>query len=275
MVQQQAQQAGATTSIAERLATLTRRESEVLDYIIEGKSNDQIAMELFRSPKTIDKHCQNIYRKTNIHKRVNLVREVLQHRGASVPQQAVSTEANEAIASLIKKSKAWDRLREFDSLLGRAAGVEYFGTLSKSLASVFGVRMAGICEVNEKEGYGSIIACSVDGQLISPLHYDLPNSACGATYAEGSLEIFDDLEARFGREDNLLLCQGMSSYVAIRLSDRIYGNLGTLWIADDKPIDPDDMPLAILRLYSAPVSAELATQLALDRESDDGDGPTG
>lgn len=267
MVQQQEQQAGPKTTIAERLATLTRRESEVLDYIIEGKSNDQIAMELFRSPKTIDKHCQNIYRKTGIHKRVNLVREIIQHRGAADISDRKS-ETNEALASLVKKSQAWDRLRAFDSAIGRAAGVEYFGTLCKSLASVFGVRMAGICEIDEENEIGTIIACAVDGALITPFQYDMPNTCCGEAYNRGYLELFDHLQTQFGKTDNLLIDQEMEAYVGIKLTDRVFGGIGTLWIANDKPIDATDMPLAILKLYAAPVAAELATQIALDRETE-------
>ncbi len=53
-------------NLAEKLQTLTRREAEVLEYLVNGLSNEQIAKELFRSAKTIDKHCQNIYAKTGI-----------------------------------------------------------------------------------------------------------------------------------------------------------------------------------------------------------------
>ena len=59
----------------------------------------------------------------------------------------------------------------------------------------------------------------------------------------------------------------MVSYVGVKLCDRLYGGIGTLWIAHDQPIKPDDMPLTILRLYAPSVATELATQKALDAAS--------
>ncbi len=64
----------------------------------------------------------------------------------------------------------------------------------------------------------------------------------------------------------------MDAYVGIKLTDRVFGGIGTLWIANDNPIDASDMPLAILKLYAASVSAELATQIALDRETEPSSG---
>jgi len=56
----------------------------------------------------------------------------------------------------------------------------------------------------------------------------------------------------------------MKSYAGVRLNDRVLGPIGALWIADDKPINPDDMPLEILRQFAPSAAAELATQKTLD-----------
>ncbi len=255
-------------TLSERIKTLTRREAEVMEYIIQGLSNDQIALTLFRSVKTIDKHCQSIYQKTGIHKRVILVREVLNLRNAA-SEQAPRSDLNttEAVEALVQKSTAWDKLKEFESLLARSAGVEYFGDLSKALAQTFGVKMAGICEVNTEEGTGVIIAFCVDGELQTPFQYDLSNSACGIAHTEGKLEQFENLIDRFGDEDCLLVDQGYESYIGIRLEDRMLGPIGTLWIADEKPIEKSVMPLEILRLFAPSVAAVLATQKALDNQT--------
>ncbi|MDP1713207.1 MAG: response regulator transcription factor [Anaerolineales bacterium] len=53
---------------------LTDREREVLTHLAEGESNDQIATVLVISPKTVERHRENIMRKLNLHSRSELVR---------------------------------------------------------------------------------------------------------------------------------------------------------------------------------------------------------
>ena len=56
------------------LGGLTDREHEVLTHLAEGASNDEIAAVLFISPKTVERHRENIMRKLNLHSRSELVR---------------------------------------------------------------------------------------------------------------------------------------------------------------------------------------------------------
>src|SRR5512142_1579216 len=53
---------------------LTDREREVLTYLAEGANNDTIADALVISPKTVERHRENIMRKLNMHSRAELVR---------------------------------------------------------------------------------------------------------------------------------------------------------------------------------------------------------
>lgn len=53
---------------------LTPREREVLTHIAEGKTNREIADALVISPKTVDRHRENIMQKLNLHSRVELVK---------------------------------------------------------------------------------------------------------------------------------------------------------------------------------------------------------
>jgi two-component system response regulator NreC len=53
---------------------LTDREGEVLTYLAEGASNSEIAAALVISPKTVERHRENIMRKLNLHSRAELVR---------------------------------------------------------------------------------------------------------------------------------------------------------------------------------------------------------
>ena len=53
---------------------LTSREREVLTHLAEGSTNDEIASALVISPKTVERHRENIMRKLNLHSRSELVR---------------------------------------------------------------------------------------------------------------------------------------------------------------------------------------------------------
>jgi two-component system response regulator NreC len=53
---------------------LTEREQEVLTYLAEGADNQHIADALVISPKTVERHRENIMRKLNMHSRAELVR---------------------------------------------------------------------------------------------------------------------------------------------------------------------------------------------------------
>ena len=53
---------------------LTEREHEVLTYLAQGSSNAEIAEALVISPKTVERHRENIMRKLNLHSRSELVR---------------------------------------------------------------------------------------------------------------------------------------------------------------------------------------------------------
>jgi len=53
---------------------LTEREREVLTYLAEGATNEEIAASLVISPKTVERHRENIMRKLNLHSRAELVR---------------------------------------------------------------------------------------------------------------------------------------------------------------------------------------------------------
>jgi two-component system, NarL family, response regulator NreC len=57
---------------------LTPREHEVLTCIAEGQTNREIAEKLVISPKTVDRHRENIMRKLNMHNRVELVRYAIE-----------------------------------------------------------------------------------------------------------------------------------------------------------------------------------------------------
>ena len=56
------------------LPALTRREKEVLQLIADGKTNAQIAQELFISPLTVDSHRKNLLTKLNVHNTAGLIR---------------------------------------------------------------------------------------------------------------------------------------------------------------------------------------------------------
>ena len=54
--------------------TLTPREQEIMVLLAEGLSSIEIADKLFISPKTVDNHRSNIFRKLNLHSVIELIR---------------------------------------------------------------------------------------------------------------------------------------------------------------------------------------------------------
>ena len=65
---------GGRASDEQSSSDLTDREQEVLSYLAEGASNEEIATSLVISPKTVARHRENIMRKLNLHSRAELVR---------------------------------------------------------------------------------------------------------------------------------------------------------------------------------------------------------
>lgn len=67
-------EAGAVSAVRARLATLSAREKEVLDLILEGKMNKVIADKLGISMRTVEVHRAHIFDKMNVKTAVELAR---------------------------------------------------------------------------------------------------------------------------------------------------------------------------------------------------------
>ncbi len=55
-------------------ALLSRREREVVRLVAVGHTNREIAQELYLSPRTVDMHVRNLFRKLDCRSRVEAVR---------------------------------------------------------------------------------------------------------------------------------------------------------------------------------------------------------
>ncbi len=71
-----------STEAAARIATLTPREQQVLDLLVTGKTNKEIAKTLGTSPRTIDVHRARVLHKLAATNLPDLVHLVLAARGA-------------------------------------------------------------------------------------------------------------------------------------------------------------------------------------------------
>lgn len=58
--------------MSETIYNLTDRECEIVNYVINGKNNKQLADELFISINTVKKHLNNIYKKMKVNNRTEL-----------------------------------------------------------------------------------------------------------------------------------------------------------------------------------------------------------
>lgn len=64
-----------TLSIKEDVVELSAREQEVLEQLAEGLSYTVIANNLFLSPSTVRKHIENIYKKLQVHNKLEAVQK--------------------------------------------------------------------------------------------------------------------------------------------------------------------------------------------------------
>jgi DNA-binding CsgD family transcriptional regulator len=58
------------------VASLTERELQVARLVVDRRTNPEIADALFLSPKTVETHLRNIFRKLNVSSRVEVARAV-------------------------------------------------------------------------------------------------------------------------------------------------------------------------------------------------------
>jgi two-component system, NarL family, response regulator DegU len=68
-----------TKGAAAALAELTAREQEIFWLFAEGATQHTIAEQLYLSPKTVENHRSNIYRKLNVHDRLSLLSFAREH----------------------------------------------------------------------------------------------------------------------------------------------------------------------------------------------------
>jgi two-component system, NarL family, response regulator NreC len=61
------------------MASLSKREREILQLLAEGKTSKQIADELFLSPKTVENHRKRVMQKLDIHNVAELTKFAIRH----------------------------------------------------------------------------------------------------------------------------------------------------------------------------------------------------
>lgn len=75
----------------ERVVRLTKREIEVLQLVLEGKSSREVASTLVCSKRTVDFHLARIYDKLNVSNRVQAMRRAAMLGIVDVPIAAKQT----------------------------------------------------------------------------------------------------------------------------------------------------------------------------------------
>jgi two-component system response regulator FixJ len=71
---QNRQEGSEREDVAHRFELLTPRESEVMEQIVRGAANKEVAARLGLSPKTVEVHRANVMRKTRARSLAELVR---------------------------------------------------------------------------------------------------------------------------------------------------------------------------------------------------------
>lgn len=74
------------------LSTLTRRQREVLDLVLQGASNKEIARTVFVTERTVETHVTAILSKVGLDSRSRLIARLL-HQKIQQLEEALSTKA--------------------------------------------------------------------------------------------------------------------------------------------------------------------------------------
>jgi DNA-binding NarL/FixJ family response regulator len=80
LIQRAAGERASRIDVQGRMARLTDREREVLSFLQEGAANDEIAGQLFISPRTVETHVQNVLRKLGVHSKLEAVALATRHQ---------------------------------------------------------------------------------------------------------------------------------------------------------------------------------------------------
>jgi RNA polymerase sigma factor (sigma-70 family) len=76
-----AQKQAQTAQLASRLQRLTQRERQVMDHVVAGKHNREIAAELGISPRTVEVYKARLMDKLDVRRVADLVKLALEARG--------------------------------------------------------------------------------------------------------------------------------------------------------------------------------------------------
>jgi DNA-binding NarL/FixJ family response regulator len=63
-------------SIEKGVKSITRREAEILHFLLQGKSTKEIAGSLHISIATVQKHLKNVYRKLEVHNKIEALQKI-------------------------------------------------------------------------------------------------------------------------------------------------------------------------------------------------------
>lgn len=62
-------------SIQKGISDLTRREAEVLYWLLQGRATKEVAVHLRISTSTVQKHLKNTYRKLDVHNKIEALQK--------------------------------------------------------------------------------------------------------------------------------------------------------------------------------------------------------
>lgn len=73
---------GSISAYFRSLYGISEREGEIIGLLIDGNTSREVAEQLFISAKTVENHVYNIYQKTQVRNRVELVNLILEHKAS-------------------------------------------------------------------------------------------------------------------------------------------------------------------------------------------------
>jgi len=114
---------------------LSKREKEVVELLLDGKSNKQIAMALGISPSTVEFHLKNVYAKLEVHSRTETILKLGKSTGVIDAQPPKSTVAIRRVKENNGENFSFKELEMrkrifYYFLAGLIFGIAYWGYLN-------------------------------------------------------------------------------------------------------------------------------------------------
>ncbi|MFW6335765.1 MAG: LuxR C-terminal-related transcriptional regulator [Phycisphaeraceae bacterium] len=243
--------------LQKRIATLTKREREVLALVGEGYSLPSIAEKLYRSLKTIESHRLSLGRKLRVSNRVELARIAIQMGLSPLPghEQLARQQSRDIRERVRDRHKAWEVLRAIDALVSTADKPrEVLSAIAEAIQTQLSAEAVVTISCGERGDCETVASATRDRGSIAKTFSD--DDALIFDITQESYIALDPVPEPY-RDHPLVGERDVKAIYGIRLEDHTRQPNGALVVLVDWPV-PEDLEIELLlRAMASRAAAEL------------------